>query len=139
MILDHLDETAGPDISLTPAHGAARRRVLRVVTMALGVAEKSVALNFERRRRAPEKHDPATDARIVDQITSTLAWVERACEDTRMLGDTLSQADITTVAAIGHVSRRHPELWLPEAAPKLAALATALEATPPFLACPFDD
>jgi glutathione S-transferase len=42
-ILDHLDQAAGPLASLTPATGAARRHVLRLLAVALGANEKLVA------------------------------------------------------------------------------------------------
>ncbi len=38
-ILDYLDELVGPDRALTPASGPARREVLRLVDLALGVTE----------------------------------------------------------------------------------------------------
>lgn len=43
MIINHLDELAGPEQSLTPVAGPERRRVLQLTAVALGVGEKSIA------------------------------------------------------------------------------------------------
>src|SRR3954451_18474676 len=54
VILDHLDQVVGPDRSLTPAAGAARRRVLTLLAVALGANEKLVAGLYERHFRPRE-------------------------------------------------------------------------------------
>src|SRR5258708_39689681 len=48
VILDHLDQAVGPPGSLTPAAGAAGRRVLTLVAVALGANEKLVAGLYQR-------------------------------------------------------------------------------------------
>src|ERR1700709_2724014 len=46
-ILDHLDSVVGPQRSLTPNAGPARRRVLTLLAVALGANEKLVAGLYE--------------------------------------------------------------------------------------------
>lgn len=141
MILDWLDEQAGDAVRLTPAAGDDRRRVLRTVAVGLGLAEKSVALNFERNRRAEALRDADTIARIERQIGSALDWLEdRAAAGGDWLElDRMTQADVTTAAACKHVMRRHPHLWDAATRPALAALSQRMEATEAFRAVSFDD
>ena len=63
MIIDHLDEAAGPERALTPPGGDQRRQVLRRIAVALGMAEGAVALPVELFRRAPGTADPAWSSR----------------------------------------------------------------------------
>ena len=47
-ILDHLDETVGPERALLPRSGAPRREALRIIAMATGGMDKAVAIAYER-------------------------------------------------------------------------------------------
>ena len=44
LILDYLDELAGPDCALIAASGLARRDALRICALACGIADKAVSL-----------------------------------------------------------------------------------------------
>src|SRR3954468_998729 len=48
MILDHLDELAGPDKALIAPRGPQRRHALRICALAMGLGDKSVSLLYER-------------------------------------------------------------------------------------------
>lgn len=139
MILDHLDAEVGPARALMPAAGPERRAHQRVVTVALGLAEKSVALNGELNRRAAGKIDPDWVARHQVQIASALDWLEATLAGPWMMGPDLSQADITTVTSIGHVEHRHSALFDANAVPRLAELAARAETQAPFNVAPFSD
>jgi glutathione S-transferase len=52
-ILDTLDEMVGPSRALTPASGAARRRVLKATAMAAGAMDKAGAWVYERHFHPP--------------------------------------------------------------------------------------
>ena len=109
MILDYLDETVGPEKSLTPTAGSGRRAVLRAVTIGWGVAEKSVALSIDKKLHA---NAPSLQwrHRVRLQIKLCLEWLEREAQAAGgpwFMGDTLSQADITTAAALDHLAFRH--------------------------------
>src|SRR5881394_2207514 len=43
-ILDHLDETVGPEKAMLPPRGAERRKQLRISALATGLADKAVSL-----------------------------------------------------------------------------------------------
>lgn len=140
MILDWLDEQAGEALRLTPAAGEERRRVLRTVAVGLGLAEKSVALNFERNRRAEALRDAESIRRAERQVASALAWLEaRAAAGGEWLElGRMTQADVTAACACQHVMNRHPQLWNPAATPTLADLSKRAEALPAFRSTPFD-
>jgi glutathione S-transferase len=137
-ILDWLDEQAGPERALTPAGGNDRRAVQQLVAVALGVAEKSVERNGETVRRPEDKRVPENVARIDRQIGAALAWLEERAGDGWLYGDAMSQADVTLTAALGHLSRRHPQLLVDDRYPNVEALATRCEAMPAFQAMPFE-
>ncbi len=137
MIVDHLDTLAKPEILLTPSAGAERRAVQRVVTVALGLAEKSVALNGELRWRAADKIDPDWVARHRIQIISALSWLDSVLIGPWMMGDTLTQGDVTVVSALGHLRHRHPAVYTESMPVSLGALADMAEAQAPFSEAPF--
>ena len=51
VILDYLDEIAGPEKRLVPERGAERRHVLKLTTVALGAVDKAVWSAYEYRFR----------------------------------------------------------------------------------------
>ncbi|MGE0579507.1 MAG: hypothetical protein AB7F22_28605 [Reyranella sp.] len=48
-IIDHLDEMHGRARAMTPAEGADRRAVLRVVALMMGACDKLLAAAYEQR------------------------------------------------------------------------------------------
>ena len=139
MILDHLDETVGPDVSLTPPAGEDRRKILRVITVALGVSEKVVALNIETRLRAEGTTDPGMVRRFEGQVRSALDWLEAQKPDPWFMGDTMTQADVTATAVLTHMFEKRPELFPPETYPALAAVRDRAEALEIFKASTFEE
>src|SRR5262245_50161534 len=49
-ILDHLDEEVGSERALLPAGGKGRRDGLRILALATGLGDKTVAIVYERRK-----------------------------------------------------------------------------------------
>ncbi len=143
MILDHLDEAAGPERALTPPGGTARRRVLRRIAVALGMAEKAVALRVELFRRAPGTTDPAWADRLEQQIMTSLGWLEGespgATESAGpwFSGGRMMQDDVTAAVAHCFLVNKLPELMTRQACPDLERLAARCEALPCFQAAPF--
>jgi glutathione S-transferase len=126
-ILDHLDEAAG-DAALLPRTGAARRAALRQMALALGVADKAVALFYERRMHAQVAD--AWQARLHAQITATLAMLDQSLQ-TEWFAATMTHADIAMACCWRFLADAHPALGL-WAYPALSDHATRLEATPVF-------
>ena len=139
MILDFLDETAGPDHALTPSHGPERRAALACIAVSLGVSEKVVGLNFETKQRPPETTDESVIARLQQQVTSGLKWLEsRLGGGTAwLLGNSMTQADVTAVCTLTHLIKRRPELFPDGTYPILADLRNRAEELPAFQASPF--
>lgn len=131
-ILDWLDEQAG-DAALLPRAGEARRAQLRVCALGQGLAEKSVALLYER-----VLHEQTSDVwtmRCRAQILDTLALLETlraASGGDYWFGAAMGHADIMVACALRFLSEAHGSLLDPLACPQLAALAARCEATAPF-------
>jgi glutathione S-transferase len=126
-ILDHLDEVAG-DAALLPRQGAARRVALRYMALALGVADKGVALFYERRMHAVVAD--AWEARLLGQITATLAVLDQALRG-KWFGTAMTHADIAMACCWRFLSEAHPSMGL-WAYPALADHAGRLEALAEF-------
>jgi glutathione S-transferase len=121
-ILDHLDEVAG-DAALLPRHGPARRHALRHMALALGLAEKGVALFYERRMHAQVAD--AWEARMLGQITATLAMLDQSLKG-EWFAEAMSHADIAMACCWRFLSEAHPSLGL-WAYPALADHAGRME------------
>jgi glutathione S-transferase len=129
-ILDHLDETVGPERALVPPRGADRRRILRLAALASGTIDKAGAVVYEHAVRPADKvYQPWVD-RCRTQLDSGLAALEAETGDGFYLGDRPTQADITAGCLIGYLRMRFPE---PLAYPRLARLTDTLEAMPAFV------
>ncbi|MDZ4737274.1 MAG: glutathione S-transferase N-terminal domain-containing protein [Rhodospirillaceae bacterium] len=126
MILDYLDELAGPERALTPRSGAERRAVNRLVAVALGTSEKHVAAYYEQTKR-PESHrwGPWLD-RLEAQVQAGLQYLEDAMRRPYLRGDRMTQADVTTICAIDSIRFDMVHLMPEGTFPKLDALAASV-------------
>lgn len=107
-ILDYLDEQAGPQCALLPVRGEPRRRGLKLMSLATGAAEKGVAQVYERAFRPEEKRHQPWVARCREQMHGALTELDRMCaalpRGQWLLGERLSQADITVTCAVTFLS-----------------------------------
>jgi len=132
-ILDHLDESAGPERALIPPSGPERRHALKVCALASGLADKAVSLVYER-----VLHQDSS--RIwVERCASQIAGVLDALEADRVarsgawwFGDAIGHADIVTGCVLRFVREAHPGVFDAARWPVLAAHAAACEALAPF-------
>lgn len=134
MILDYLDEIAGPERALTPPRGAERRRCNRLVALALGACEKYVASYYEESKRPPEKlHQPWRD-HLDGQVATALSALEAEAATAApwFLGPRLTQADITTACTVLSMRFDMPALALPGRYPMLDRLVDRADAMPAF-------
>jgi len=136
MILDYLDDQAGPKRALLPATGKARRDALRMMAMATGAADKGRDQIYERVFRPKEKRHEEWVNRLKVQMHGALAEIERHCEQRGesqwLVGDAMSQADITATCAFTFLNDALPEASIAARYPRLAKLAAGCEALPPF-------
>ena len=136
MIIDWA-ETTGSGPSLMPADAVGRLKALRLTGLALVAAEKSVQIVYEGKR--PEHHRNADWlSRVQGQLKAAYAALEREATGHGgwLVGDTLTQADITTAVAWRFTQLVQPELILPHDYPALAAHSIRAEQLPAFLALP---
>ncbi len=132
-ILDYLDELAGPARALVPADGADRRRVLKLVAVGTGVADKAVAAVYEGQRRPAQYVYPEQVEKVTGQAKGGLAELEKSLGAREWLAlGKLTQADVTAVVAWDFISIMHPGMVAPADYPRLAALAERLGRTLAF-------
>ena len=134
-ILDALDGLAGEDRALVPARGAGRRQVLKVCALGAGLADKAVALVYE--RVLHERGTPAWIERCQGQIGGVLGALETertASDGPWWFGEALTHADIMVACALRFLREAHPELFDTAGWPALAAHSSACEAMAAFQA-----
>ena len=128
-ILDHLDELAGTS-SLMPASGFSRRRALYQLAIATGAIDRAMTANAERRRTPP---DNKRLERLLRQCAKGFAALESALEtDEYFGGNTIGQADVTTVVGLTFVEHIFPGTLQRSELPRLFALANSVERLPAF-------
>jgi glutathione S-transferase len=134
VILDHLDQAAGPKASLTPLAGAARRRVLTLLAVALGANEKLVAGLYERHFRSRDAwHAPWLDT-CDKQVRDGLAWLDAEFVGPWFAGSAMTQADITVAVFWLFGRAKRPRFFGALGCKRLEALAERLQATSAFQA-----
>lgn len=137
-ILDYLMELAGPEKSLIPANGKARRDCLQLMAIACGALDKAVAAIYEKNRRPPEKlHQPWREL-LLQQSASGLKALDAAPQTPWLQGAKMTMADITAGVVIPFLRVMLPETVPPGRYPNLEALAARCEALPAFQAHPLE-
>ena len=132
VILDHLDQIAGPERALVPPAEPARRRVMGIIGLALGVMEKSLACFIERKLRADGTLDSDLLGRFLGQVRGGLEALEDRAGDGWMCEGKLTQADVSTVTALGFLKLSWPEQLPDGSFPRLEALSARAHDLPAF-------
>jgi glutathione S-transferase len=124
-ILDYLDELVGPKRALLPATGPERRNALKLLSLAVGAAEKTVVAHYEKSRRPEDKFwDQWFDAATGQALAGLGALEAAAPEDGGWLaGAEMSQVDISTAVTYEFINIVLPDLIDEAKFPRLAALA----------------
>jgi glutathione S-transferase len=127
---DWLDETSPNGVRLLPASGVARRDALQRLALAAGVAEKAVALVYERNRRPQELHWKDWQDRVTGQVRGGLAAIDAAAPGTGFSAGEAPGAgrdagpdagDVAAVVGYQFIEAMNP--WVLEPGyPRLAAL-----------------
>jgi glutathione S-transferase len=135
MMLDYLDSRAPKGEPLFPQDEPSRHRVLRIASLATGLADKAVSLFYEQKL-----HEQTSDmwvARCKAQIRDTLVLLEREREKgggRYWFGGRLGHADIAIACAWRFLMEAHPGLADKDDYPGLAGLAQRMEALDAFKA-----
>jgi glutathione S-transferase len=135
IILDWLDEQAGAARALIPREGVARRRALKLCALATGLADKAVALIYE--RALHEQTSAVWLERCATQIAAVLDVLEqdRAAQGgAYWAGATIGNADIAVACVLRFLGEAHPGVFDVQRWPALAGHAGRCEALPAFQA-----
>ncbi len=140
-ILDYLDELAGAERALLPHSGTARRNALHLMALATGAAEKGALQVYERVFRPADKaHEPWL-ARLRTQVAGALTELEQRCAARSgpwLVGDRMTQADISVSCALGFLDGAVALAAEPQRYPALRTLVKRCEALPEFAASRLD-
>jgi len=131
-IIDYLDGIAPHELQLAPTGEPARRRILKIEVVGIGLAEKIYERGLEYSRRAPGTSDPKWRARLETQIDSACRWLEALDPHPWLYGDSFSRADLAAAVALQYLERVVPELGSATRYPKLHAHRTRCEALGAF-------
>ncbi|MBC8269803.1 MAG: glutathione S-transferase family protein [Rhodospirillaceae bacterium] len=124
-ILDYLDELVGPGRALLPAAGSERRKAQRLLSLAVGAAEKTVVAHYEKSRRPEDRFwDQWFDAAL-GQALSGMAALEAAApgDGGWLAGSDMSQVDITTAVVYEFINIVLPGQIDENDFPRLKAIA----------------
>ena len=134
-IIDHLDHMAGQSRSLTPVHGAERRKVLKTTAIATGVMEKAMATFLERRFHDQKTISREWETRCLSQLNAGLVELEKQCGTPWFSDLHMTQSDVSIGCMIGYIKLRVPEVFPTDKYPKLHRLAMHCEMREEFAAC----
>ena len=136
MILDYLDQLVGPQRALLAPGGNVRREALRLMALSIGAAEKGRDQIHERVFRPPALQYEAWIGRLQTQMHGALGELQRCCAsrdaDQWLVGDAMSQADITFTCAYTFLNEALPAAAIAERYPRLATAAARCEQLPQF-------
>jgi glutathione S-transferase len=132
-ILDHLDEAVDPSVALIPRQGLRRRQALRICALALGLADKSVALVYERILHQQTSQTWIDRCRSQIEAVLVVLEAERVAQGSPFwFGAAIGHADIAVACAWRFTAEAHLGVFDLERWPALAALAARCEALEPF-------
>ena len=133
VIIDYLDELAGPEKAMIAESGPERRRGLKICALATGLGDKAVSLLYERvlRKQQSKKWVERCQAQI-GSVLDVLEQERAAVKAPFWFGTRIGHADIAVACALRFTSEAHPPLFDRARYPALAAHAARCEALPPF-------
>ncbi|MGK0173439.1 MAG: glutathione S-transferase [Gammaproteobacteria bacterium] len=131
-ILDYLDRLVEPEKALLPATGRERTQILALIGIVTGAAEKAVSAYYETGKRPAEKvHKPVLD-QYLEQSAAGFRAIEHEARAPWLMGQTMTQADVTTVACWDFAVRVRAVDAPALDCPKLAALSVHANKLPAF-------
>lgn len=133
VILDWLDELAGPARALIAPHGAERRAALKICALATGLADKAVSLLYE--RILHKEISQIWIERCQTQIADVLDALEAARAAWRApwwFGESIGHADIAVACAIRFTREAHTGFFAPARWPALERHSASCETQDSF-------
>ena len=136
-ILDYLDQLKGSDGQLMPTTGLSRTKMLNVVGIAAGAAEKAVACYYEEgvnaKRPLDKVYRPWVD-RMYEQTKDGLDALETMVEGPWVMGETITQADVFIVCFWDFIIKNRPDSAPGIQCPKLEEISLKANALKEFSA-----
>jgi glutathione S-transferase len=132
-ILDYLDETVGSAHALMSREGESRRKALKICALATGLADKAVALVYERILHGQTSEQWIE--RCQTQIRSVLNELEFERDRQRTtfwFGSRIGHPDIAVACALRFISQAHPGLFNGSTWPSLLAHSERCESLDVF-------
>ena len=133
-ILDHLDETVGPDRALVAPAGPERRKVLQMTALAQGCLEKAGSIVYEQVFHPPAHQSTAWLNRCRGQLIAGLVALDQRLHTPFACGARLSHADVMITCLVAYLHDRVPQAVPAGSHPGLHALADHCETLPAFAA-----
>lgn len=135
IILDYLDGLVPAARRMYPVSEPARHKALRVGTLAMGMAEKTVSLFYEKRLHAETSDLWVERCRAqIGAVLSVLEAERRERKTAFWFGSEIGHADIAVAVAVRQIGEVHPGLIDLGDYPVLAAHSVQHEALPAFQA-----
>jgi len=140
LILDYLESLASPVRRLMPQAVEHRKAAMKLIGIALIACEKTVQHLYETSLRPADKQYEPWLERVRSQLDAAWALLEPAAAKAApwLLGESLTQADVTLAVAWRFNQYAQPGLTDASRYPALAAFSARAEALPEFLAYPVD-
>jgi len=123
VILDYLDELAGPEKAMIAADGPERRHALKICALAMGLGDKAVSLLYERVLR--QDQSKIWVERCHAQIGGVLEVLEKeraGIATPYWFGGTIGHADIAVACVLRFAGEAHPALFPAAQSPSFSAI-----------------
>ena len=132
VIMDYLDTLVSAEECLMPVDHPRRFEMLRVESIALGLAEKCYERGVEFSRKNPESIDTVWTDRLKQQLQSVLRWLEARKPNPWLCGDAMTRPDITCAVAFTFLKEKQQIPWRPGDYPNLEKHCEYCESLPMF-------
>ena len=135
LILAYVEKLAGQ--TLMPEPIADYQRSLRLIGLGLNACDKSVQIEYERKRPAEKQYQP-WQSRVQSQVIAAYDLLEPYVSAGWLVGDRLTQADITVCVAWQFTQYIIADVVQAGRYPALSALSKRAEALPAFQSAPLE-
>ena len=136
-ILDYLDQQVETDILLTPQKGIERTKILNLMGIAAGAAEKSVSCYYEEginaKRPADKVYRPWVD-KMYEQTKDGIEAIEKLVIGPWIMGDDLTQADVSVVCFWDFIKKHRPKTAPEVNCPQIEKISEMANLKPEFSA-----
>ncbi len=135
LILEYVERLT--DKSLMPEPMADYQRSLRLIGLGLTACDKTVQIEYERKRPADKQYQP-WQSRLQSQVVAAYDLLEPYASSGGWVGDRLTQADITICVAWQFTQHLIADVVKGDRYPALSALSKRAEALPAFQTTPLE-